>query len=430
MDNAKRLEIIEKQRALYGSDFENIRAVYSRHPDFCRKFWVRGRGRKIHTGFICEVIDRYADIAAQDLNGISVEKNKDIWESIKHENDMLSIVEEAVKQTLICGDGAFKISFDSGLSQYPIVEFVPGDRTEFVMERGRVKEVVFLKHIKEYVLRERYIRGGIIYELRDIRGKSVSFEEAKICRIKNVYFKDDTLAAVPFYVFSSPEFSGRGKPLFASKEDIADALDEIVSQWMEAVRKSRTKKYIPEGLIPRDKESGAFIKKGLDFDDDFVTLGSSFVEGTEQIQTINPLLPYEGYSRAYLLYLDMLLSGVISPSTLGIDLKKTDNATSQREKEKITLYIRGKIVCALSKALKSLAEKCFKVYSLVYGKETLAGNISVSFGEYAQPDFSAVVNTVATACKAGIMSKTMAVEELYGNTLSKEEKKREVERLG
>ena len=41
----------------------------------------------------------------------------------------------------------------------------------------------------------------------------------------------------------------------------------------------------------------------------------------------------------------------MSPSTLGIDVKKLDNAEAQREKEKATLYSRNNIVGQLQKVL-------------------------------------------------------------------------------
>ena len=74
-----------------------------------------------------------------------------------------------MKETLYIGDGAFKISFDIQLSQYPIVEFYPGDRIELVTERGRIKEIVFktaYRHDRrDYVLYEHYGYGMITYEL-------------------------------------------------------------------------------------------------------------------------------------------------------------------------------------------------------------------------------------------------------------------------
>ena len=54
---------------------------------------------------------------------------------------------------------------------------------------------------------------------------------------------------------------------------------------------------------------------------------------------------------------------------------------------------------------------------------------SVKFGEYASPDFGTVVETVGKARSLGIMSIEQAIEELYGDSWTDEEKAAEVARL-
>ena len=61
---------------------------------------------------------------------------------------------------------------------------------------------------------------------------------------------------------------------------------------------------------------------------------------------------------SYITALDLCLQGVLSPSTLGIDTKKLDNAEAQREKEKTTLYTRNAIVEALQEALPDVVSAC------------------------------------------------------------------------
>ena len=53
---------------------------------------------------------------------------------------------------------------------------------------------------------------------------------------------------------------------------------------------------------------------------------------------------------------------------------------------------------------------------------------SVSFGEYANPSFEAQVETLGKAKAFGIMSIPRVVNELYGDTLTEEEKE-EINRL-
>ncbi|MNW60419.1 hypothetical protein D3C74_384050 [compost metagenome] len=53
----------------------------------------------------------------------------------------------------------------------------------------------------------------------------------------------------------------------------------------------------------------------------------------------------------------------------------------------------------------------------------------MTFGEYASPSFDAVVETVGKARTFGVMSIERAVEELYGDTWTDDEKAEEVTRL-
>ena len=44
--------------------------------------------------------------------------------------------------------------------------------------------------------------------------------------------------------------------MFDTKTDVLDGLDEVISQWIDAIRMGRIKRYIPENLISRDPVPG------------------------------------------------------------------------------------------------------------------------------------------------------------------------------
>ncbi|KAB8118669.1 capsid protein, partial [Clostridium perfringens] len=133
----------------------------------------------------------------------------------------------------------------------------------------------------------------------------------------------------------------------------------------------------------------------------------------------------ESYSNA----IDMCLQGIISPSTLGIDLKKTDNAEAQREKEKTTLYTRGKLVDILTEVIPELVNIILKTNDALNGKNAGEYEVSIAFGEYASPSFDAVVETVGKAKTYGVMSIEQCIEEMYGDTWTDEEKEEEIQRI-
>ena len=110
--------------------------------------------------------------------------------------------------------------------------------------------------------------------------------------------------------------------------------------------------------------------------------------------------------------------------------KVTDpNATAQREKEKTTLWTRGKIVDVLSDKLPKLVEVTFKAYQTQLKKPLEDITSKVNFGEYANPSFEAQVETVGKGKTQGIMSIEASIDELYGDSKDDEWKQEEVKRL-
>ncbi|PYG90147.1 hypothetical protein LY28_00027 [Ruminiclostridium sufflavum DSM 19573] len=393
--------------------------------------------RKIHSGLPAMIADRLSDIVIADMDSIELKNQPDteLWNEISKDNKADKLLGEAITDTLIEGDGAFKITVDTDITEYPMIEFYSGERVDYTYKRGRLQEVIFYTDYavkeKEYRLAETYGKGYIRYKLYDSFGKEVSLNMvSETAALQDITFTGDFIMAVPLMFFKSPKWQGRGKSIFdGGKSDDFDALDEVISQWVDAVRSGRVQKYIPEDLIPKNPETGALLKPNP-FDNQFIAIGSSFSEDAKsQINTVQPQIMYEAFVASYASILDVCLQGIISPSTLGIDLKKTENAEAQREKEKATLYTRGKIIDALNEVIPQLVNTVLKVYDTMSEKNAGEYEAAVTFGEYASPAFDTVVETVGKAKSFGIMSIERCVEELYGDTWTDEEKAAEVARL-
>mgnify|MGYP000188626823 CR=1 FL=1 len=141
------------------------------------------------------------------------------------------------------------------------------------------------------------------------------------------------------------------------------------------------------------------------------------------------IIPHDSYLASYVTALDQCLQGVISPSTLGIDVKKLDNAEAQREKEKATLYTRNAIIEALQETLPELVSACINAYHVLMKEPIEKVKVNIPFGEYANPSFESQVETIGKAKTQGIMSIERCVEELYGDTLDDHCKQEEIARL-
>ena len=152
--------------------------------------------------------------------------------------------------------------------------------------------------------------------------------------------------------------------------------------------------------------------------------------GKNEIKVTQPAIPSSNYLESYITALDACLQGIISPSTLGIDVKKLDNAEAQREKEKTTLYTRNDIIESLQECLPLLINNVLKALD-VYNRKSIGADIEVTvdFGEYANPSFEAVVETVSKAKTGGLMSIEASIDELYGDTKDEEWKQKEIARL-
>lgn len=387
--------------------------------------------RKIHSGLPAMIADRLTDIIIADIDNIEIKPENKAWEEISKENKFFDILADSICRTLVSGDGAFKLSIDTDISQYPILEFFDSDRVDYVKKRGRLQEIVFktiyMKETRKYILKEIYGFGYVKYQLEDEKGNLQELsllEETK--ELKDVSFDKSLMMAMPLMFFKSVKFEGRGKSIFDNKSDSFDALDEVISQWMDAIRDGRVQRYIPEDLIPRNPNTGELLKPNP-FDNKFIATGTSMAENaTAKIETSQAEINYLAYAESYANALDMCLQGIISPSTLGIDLKKTDNAEAQREKEKATLYTRNKLIDVLNEVIPHLVEVVLKTNDVLNNKTPGEYEVSITFGEYASPSFDTVVDVVGKAKSYGIMSIEKVVDELYGDTMTDEEKAIEI----
>lgn len=436
-----------RNRIWYRGDSNELQQLYNQiNPEEEAdryKFWASHSSagmemRKIHTGIPGLMVRMLAAIVLSDMNELEFDdpKIQELWKKIDEDNHFRDNLDEALADTLVVGDGAFRISICTDISTYPIVEWVPGDCVEYDIRHGRIQEIIFKTPIhhqkKQYVLNERYGKGYIRPELTD--GEKILEDMSFLPEITGIpeggwTFDENMMLAVPFRIYKSAKYKGRGASIYDGKLDNFDALDEAWSQWMDALRAGRANTYVPENLIPRDPNTGMVLAPNP-FDNRYIATGSDMSENAKnQISVQQPGIPHDSYIATYTTALDQSLQGIVSPSTLGIDVKKLDNAEAQREKEKTTLYTRNAIVEALQKTLPQVITAAIQAYDTMNQSVARQVKVNVPFGEYANPSFESQVETLAKAKQGGIMSIDAAVDELYGDTKDKAWKDVEIRRL-
>ena len=377
----------------YRGDSHELSEFYGQLPYAADTFWGATqtadiRIKKSHTGLPKLIVKTLVNTVVTDYSGDDA--SDDYWDEVKRENKFdTKMLKKIVIDTLVFGDGAIKINYDPSISDIAILEWVDGSKVDFKYKRGRLTDIIFKSYHEQnnkvYLLEEDYGYGYITYKLYD-NDKEVRLNTVEeLSQLKDIEFDKETMWAVPIMFNESTKFVGRGESIFDGKYDSFDSIDEITSQWLEAVRNGRAVKYIPEDLLPKDAETGEVLMPNP-FDNKFIKTQTSMNENTQnKIDVEQPEIPTEQYLQAYITFLDLCLQGIISPSTLGIDNKKLDNAEAQREKEKTTLYTRGIIIDTLTEFIPSVINTVLKSKAQMNNESTLPEDkdISTKFGEYA-----------------------------------------------
>jgi len=435
-----------RNRLWYRGQAGELQQYYELYDDHVgnTSFWgARGsRGltfRKLHCGLPALMVDVLSDIVCTDMLTIRVsggeyDEGQADWEAIAKANGFDHLLRRAVRTALAEGDGAFKLSVDAAASETPILSFHGGSSVGLRYSRQRLESIcfesVFTEDERSFRLREEYGKDGVTYQLSDKNGKVLPLPATRVTRgLTNLVNPYRFPLATVLMFGENPRHEGRGRSVFDGKNGAFDALDECVSQWVDALRDGRVQTYIPDGYLPRDPETGALLRPNA-FNARYVLKEEAAMEGqSPRIEVVQPGISTTALLESYTTFLNICLQGVLSPSTLGVDVKKLDNAEAQREKEKVTLYTRARLMAVLRETLPKIVCASLQTYDWMRGREPSAYDITVEFGEYANPSFEAQVETVGKAYASGIMSIETALDELYGNSWTESQKEAETARL-
>lgn len=393
-------------------------------------FWgsvpENGTVRKVHSGIPAIIADTLAYIVKSDLDCIEA---PDEWQGVAQSIDFVNVVGQSIIDTLVEGDGAFRVFADG---ETVGLEFVGASRCS--LEGGDVViQTEYTAKNRIYTLTERYGMGFVESRLYDDNGHEVPLGTVPELADVQPYitFAGGYSLAIPLMFYTSKKHKGRGKSIFGGgKSDCFDSLDEVISQWWDAVRAGRVKQYIPESMIPRDPRNGSLLAPDQ-FGNNYISVSAPIIEGVnnQEIKVVQPEISYEAFSVAYTNALLMCLQGLVSPATLGIDVGRMSSADAQREKKDVTGNTRNIITSALEKVLPQVINAVLMTRDNISGNAPKERDITVSFGEYGAPDFDSRVETVGKAAAYGVMSVDTQVDELWGSSKDDEWKSAEVSRI-
>lgn len=399
-----------------------------------------------------EASDKWAEEALREMLD-----EQDFWTTYK---------EVQLPMTLVEGWGCWKVSWDLSVSSHPYASYYRAENVDFVWRAGRLIGVVFRDwyvgkdEARRYLVTEtRYLAGRkdpsgrtvrdlhIVTEAwsvggGDMKGDTVLTKLDGLSEVpelaqaeQSIVIEDfDSLLARPCVLYKdATDPKAPGRSIFANKIDLFDDLDQCLSQSANTVAKSTPEELFNTDFLERDENNLPIQPKRYDRKYTMYA-GARDANGgqntTEPVQVTQPNLNLPQYDSTASSILSEILSGIMSPATMGIGVAVQSTAESQREKEKVTISTRNHIIDAESKILQGLFSDmlCVEQYlnkpvvgadGVEYHAITVRHyDVSVKFSEFADASFEEKATTLAGMLQNGAMSPEMYIDKLYGDSLS------------
>jgi len=368
------------------------------------------------------------------------------------------------------GHSFIKFSYDTELSNYPIIEASDIMSTEIVKERGITVAIIFKTWYekekgqntglgsRKYRLDEIYTTNDsgdavIRYELYETstgEDKRVPLntipETAKV--VETVGENDEIVfkGLQGMLAFEKPNrlpslmfpHSNYGASDFEGATDSFDAVDEAYSTIINEIRDNRTLRYFKSTAFRRDKD-GNVITPDDGFTKNYVYTESDVdqEQGGEKNRMIDQVNDKtEEHKQKYLTAVTVALNKAgLSPYSIGITGLESINqsAESQQERNKVTLETRKAKLELWKPYLAAVLTKllAFNTYLLktvgvkqddlpLEDMDITLSTVTVDFGEYLQDTDKDLVDIWGLAKSQGISSTQNAVRELHKDWTEKQ----------
>ena len=411
-------------------------------------FWGRSVNenvKRIHSGVPRAIVDTISNVVGMPT--ITANRQDELDAILKANDFDFLLTQVSRPMALVEGDGAWKVNLNPDLSPYPIVERFGAEDWYPIYKSNVLIGMAFSSYYKDadgkdYVLVETRLRakGGTRIEFRLFRlGKGNVITPIPMDTLpETASYKDyvlkgvDSLLAVPLKYYFDPLRRNRGKSLFDGRLDLFDFLDEILTQAGQTNRVSTPVEYYPVDLLQRSDRGVPELPKV--YNRQYVKLDTT-PDGNGDvsmaIQTTQPNLEFGKYAELYGSVLSDVLIGALSPSSLGLNVSRDDNALAQREKEKQTIFTRNTIIKNETKALEALCGELLLAWSYLKTGRFVPEDwqVGVKYDEFANPSFETELQTLGPAWSQGQLSTDRFVKLLWGGKLSDDELEKEREWL-
>ena len=413
---------------------------------------------------ICESVAKMVCGGGYDFDETVHPKIKERLQSILDENEFdTAILKASLIETEGIGDAAWHIHFDPEISDLPIIELVPAERLFFkkkcnrIVEYGIKQRVVIDGEPQSYELHTIYSKrrkeekvGGVsrwrddgilqrsrIWDGTRYLDNSPELEK-KIFEAYGVK-KQTVLPLVDFPVIYLPNTLnntqgagayGDARPygIVFGLESVSAALDEILSNCVDTVRKSFPFLLIDEQMVPSDirgdKDRGAFSTRRHSF-----MLPKNAKDAEKLLQQIQSHLNTTEFVESAKFQINIALNKAgINAATLGLQLSgHVEAEATQNAKERNSIRTRNTLAADYERYLSKLFAVLLQYEDYINGN-TIATDrktgqeafvveeyhgIKAAFRKYIVDTPEEVAEVLAKKVQANLMSIFAAVREQH-----------------
>ena len=384
--------------------------------------------RKIHSGFPQLICEKMVDLLIG--NGVEIKVEGKDEEELQEELDAI-LDDNKFKQMLLAksieteswaGGVAWKLSWNPDLTDYPIIEAWQPENYTCTTVNGRIVEDIFFVY---------YDKGNVKYRLSEIYGvgKKGAYIDYKLERLRTD-LEGHNWQSVPFNELEQTkdlkriDFEGYYKKLsmykanklpnsefrnsvlgesdYAGSYGAFDAVDEIISTWIQEFRDAKLNRYFPEEYMDT---SGNNVNFPSDFKNKHIVYADSASENVDKqkILYMQGDIRTEKHIESYKIWVTQILNNAgLSPLTVGVTgLESIDaSAESQQEREKVSIRTRNKKKESWTEYLEEFLKIALEFYMMIKNMkrnedETYSVNelpeidIKVKFNDYilkSKPD--------------------------------------------
>lgn len=376
-------------------------------------------------------------ISIETGNKVTDKNFNDLINKIYDSNKKSEMFQTAGEYESYSGAVGFKIIIDKIASDYPII--IPYAKEDIIVTKkyNRINEIIFKDYYeddkkKKFTLYSIYGKGYIDYKLysknstgnfgsnnnvKDLPLNTIP-ETAGLSRIE-VYNMDGTPYNKILAIYKENKTGGVSD--YANLRDDFVALDEVYSNMMDFIRKSKIKTYRSSNTMMEDPITGKmFIKNDYDCADIIINDANPTDKPYEvKRDIVNMTDSINAYSTTFNNILQRSLQTCgLAPATIGLDAAGSNaSGLALNIREKVSIRTRDEKITRWTECLEDLTECILSLYSSeTFGPNRIKvkvydGDIKIKFADYGS--YEDKIASLSTALDNGLIDKKSAMIQLY-----------------